>query len=184
MIDVTGGTDENVFARRRIGHDFRIRVFPTRAVVPPEVLSKRIPISTIACSMIDGHASIASRENVRRHVRSFIHFWVTEIMELTPSQIKVMKIYQQWQQKPPTCTSILISVFWRYAILAAGCTLYAIAFQAIGFPEGGLFVLGLCFGCLIQFSMQARYTAKVWPAVDRVLDWNQVDRAATGQIPD
>lgn len=98
-------------------------------------------------------------------------------MNPTPNQLKLLRLYHEYQIHPPcagTCVRRnLFPLSFLTLIVIAGTWL---AFTAEGTWFGvGCFGAGLGLGSLIRVIRQLANSVRLWPLLCEIVDWNKVD---------
>lgn len=94
---------------------------------------------------------------------------------LTRLQRKALLGYATFHRKPPTLTHLLRRSWYSHALLLAAGIGGSVGLFAVGASNDWLLlVVGLMAGAFFRDIGYFRVTIRVWPILDRVVDWKRV----------
>jgi hypothetical protein len=98
-------------------------------------------------------------------------------MELSGNYVALLETYQKWRAEPPTYGSLMRGNMKRLAILTLSSAAIASGCHLLRAPQGEVLALGLWLGVALEESGRMRSTARAWPMICAVLDWDRVEEA-------
>jgi len=98
-------------------------------------------------------------------------------MDLNQVQFNTLTVYSTWRNIPPTFGHLIMSHLPRFATLAFLCGITSLGAYLMGYPQGGLVMLGVWIGVLLGDTGRIRVTLANWPMLSRTLDWDRVETA-------
>jgi hypothetical protein len=102
-------------------------------------------------------------------------------MDLTPAQLNVLQTYRAWRSTPPALGSLFARNLPRFATLAILCLITSFGLYLMGYPQGGLAMLGVWIGVVLSETRRMREAIGFWPVLSSILDWNRAESAITDQ---
>jgi len=102
------------------------------------------------------------------------------VIQLTRSQIRLLRYYLDHRNQPPTVVDFLrkfglVLLLW-VAFAAASCW-YCFS---KGMPEFAYVLIGLFAGAILREIRQLIWTMQVWPAAVAITDWRRVEELLAG----
>ena len=103
-------------------------------------------------------------------------------MQLTKYQLDALETYKRWHREaPPTYLDLMLSNKRRLLLLGIACAAAAFAFGSLERPDLASLFGAYWLGSFFTHSAYARATSKFWATLERVMDWQKVDRALETQ---
>ncbi|MFO0808893.1 MAG: hypothetical protein U0746_09745 [Gemmataceae bacterium] len=95
-------------------------------------------------------------------------------MTLTKIQLKVLKSYERHHADWLTISGIIRTCLPSWLLLLVGAAVGFWAMAAVGVPEAGWLVVGMCVGAFVRDVGRCRVLFRTWPVLREVIRWERV----------
>ena len=104
-------------------------------------------------------------------------------MQLTKTQLRFLRIYQQLHRQPPTLGSLLWlgRLGWLSLLPGIAVGVWFIVALPSSFGATGYLVVGMCVGAFLRDLGRSIASVRLWPVIERIVEWQRVDDLAQGR---